>query len=252
MFFRHNEVNSPQNHAKIRHDIHQILSNMADTPATPENLKKEVLNVDVFICSSKYRNMKNRYFLVNKKKDSTSFMIMESSRIIQILHIQFLFVGSLRTSFSSADQSASPNTAGCKKESEPQSKLICVACLRCIFRLIDYRLWFRFRFRLLNFRCSISCLVNGISDYIHNFRGPFLEFVSEVFICRFYRLIAVVRWHFSIRNIFILLQNLTVFINPDYGIQILRCLIGCLVDGISCYLNNFRSPAAELVAVLWS
>ena len=67
MFFRHNEVNSPQNHAKIRHDIHQILSNMADTPATPENLKEYVLNMDIFRGSSKYRNMGNRYFLVNEK-----------------------------------------------------------------------------------------------------------------------------------------------------------------------------------------
>ena len=57
MFFRHNEVNSPQNHAKIRHDIHQILSNMADTPATPENLKEYVLNMDIFRGSSKYRNI---------------------------------------------------------------------------------------------------------------------------------------------------------------------------------------------------
>ena len=40
MFFRHNEANSPQNHGKSRHDLRQILSNMADTPATPENLKK--------------------------------------------------------------------------------------------------------------------------------------------------------------------------------------------------------------------
>ena len=46
MFFRHNKANSLQNHAKSRHDLRQILSNMADTPATRDTATRDTATRD--------------------------------------------------------------------------------------------------------------------------------------------------------------------------------------------------------------